>query len=82
MIMHKTTYKCDICGKESEKQSEMNGNITIDFEDTSFNGYTHDIEYKQVCPECAHKVSGFIVDLKIKNTPCINMEELEQLCDE
>ena len=71
MVITKVIYKCDICGKETEKKREVGCSIT--FTDNSTDMYEmyggNDIEYKQVCPECAHMIRGYIRELITENLP-------------
>ena len=63
MIIHKTTYKCDICGKESEVSWDIDGKIRIIHGGDDI--YDNEgINYEEVCPECINKVMGCIKDLK------------------
>ena len=75
MTIVKTTYKCDICKKEYPSKHYIGGLIAIHLH------HLHDIEYKEVCNECTHKIAGFVYDMAVES-PVMKMEELEQLCDE
>ena len=61
MTIVKKIYKCDICGKEYESSSDIEGHVTIDHPhfDDLYN--EHAIEYKEVCADCTHKIAGFIL---------------------
>lgn len=81
MTLVKTTYKCDICKKEYPSKHYIRGRIAIDHADDEDVFGSHDIEYKEVCSECTHKIAGFVYDL-VSKSPIMKMEELEQLCND
>lgn len=87
MTVVKTTYKCDICKKEYPSKHYIGGRIAIDHADDEDVFGSHDIEYKEVCDECTHRIAGFVNDLiycgeDLSNKPVLTMEELEKICDE
>ena len=64
MTIIKKISKCDLCGKEYKNDSYIRGQISIDHSDDNDVYSDHDIEYKEVCSECTHKIAGFISEIK------------------
>ena len=64
MTLIKKIYRCDLCGKDYPNDSYIRGHVSIDHSDDEDVYSDHDVEYKEVCSECTHKIAGFILDLK------------------
>lgn len=68
MTIIKKTYKCDICGKEYNSSRDIEGRVIIDhpYYDELYDA--NDIEYKEVCAECTHKIAGVVQEIICNKT--------------
>lgn len=59
-------YKCDLCGTPYAPTPYRNMTAYIETGDKTLNGDPHNVNIRDVCPDCNNKIRDFMISLKPK----------------